>query len=131
MNNAFTYTGPFMGKPRMTKADAWKKRDVVMRYWAIKDFMVLQANLQKFKLGQAFVMLVFVPIPKSWKPKKKLLMAGRHHKQRPDWDNYGKGASDILRKEDSDIYDGRVIKFWQPDVTAIDYEIIILNNTNK
>ena len=104
MDSIFIYKGPFMGKPRMTKADAWKKRPCVEKYWGIKDLMVIQANLQGFILGQAFVMIVYIPMAKSWSKKKKLLMAGRHHKQTPDWDNFGKGASDILRKEDSDIY---------------------------
>lgn len=31
-----------MGKPRMNKADAWKKRPCVLRYWEYSD------NLKKF-----------------------------------------------------------------------------------
>ena len=26
-----------MAKPRMTKADTWKKRPIVLKYWAYKD----------------------------------------------------------------------------------------------
>lgn len=116
-----------MGKPRMVKSDAWKKRPVVERYWAIKDFMILQASLQKFKLRETFQAVIWIPMPKSWSKKKKIAMAGSPHRQVPDADNLIKAVQDILLKEDSHVWKFCVSKHWQGDVYSIDYKIMIEN----
>jgi Holliday junction resolvase RusA-like endonuclease len=96
----------------MTKADAWKKRPIVLAYWEFKDEINKQANEQGFVLGEQYKMRVYVEMPKSWSEKKKQRMDGYKHQQRPDWDNYAKGAQDSLAEEDSRIWYAVILKRW-------------------
>jgi Holliday junction resolvase RusA-like endonuclease len=101
-----------MGKPRMVRSDAWKKRKVVLRYWELKDEINRQANEQDFILPESFKVVFHVPMPKSWSKKKKRDMLGQKHQQRPDLDNYIKSLCDWLSPEDSYIWDIRATKLW-------------------
>lgn len=93
-----------MGKPRMTRADAWKKRPCVTKYWAFKhELVLLTKNIDIAPddiLGVAFV----IQMPKSWSKKKKAEYDGQPHKQKPDLDNLIKSVMDCLFKEDSHIW---------------------------
>jgi len=51
-------------------------------------------------------------MPGSWSKKKRALMDGKPHMQKPDWDNLGKAISDAIYKDDSGIYDIWITKFW-------------------
>lgn len=96
-------------KPRMTRADKWKKRKCVLQYWAFKD----EINLRrvKFEVGQSIIF--HVPMPKSWSKKKKIEMDGRPHEQVPDIDNYLKALFDSLYLDDSHIWHvGDLKKLW-------------------
>lgn len=96
-------------KPRMTRADAWKKRPAVERYWTFK------ANLSNLYLGKVpnELSIVFnVPMPKSWSKKQKELMEGKPHQSKPDIDNYLKAFLDSLCEDDSYVYDVHSRKFW-------------------
>ena len=100
-----------MGKPRMNKADAWKKRPCVLKYWAYKDELLLQVG--KFVMPESdFRVVFYLPMPKSWSKKFKLTMINKPHKQKPDVDNLLKGLMDCLCKEDKFIWDVRVTKLW-------------------
>jgi len=92
-------------KPRMTKADAWKKRASVTRYFAFKDEIVHKCSLMGLTtIPMRIKYLKFVmPMPPSWSKKDRLAMVGQPHLLRPDIDNLRKALQDALCKEDSHI----------------------------
>lgn len=51
-------------------------------------------------------------MPPSWSEKKKQAFDGKPHQVRPDADNYLKAFMDALCKDDSYVWDARVIKYW-------------------
>lgn len=63
----------------------------------------------------------YMPIPMSWSEKKKQQARDGHIRPivKPDWDNFGKVASDALNgviwKDDAQIVDGRVSKFYSEE----------------
>lgn len=98
-----------MGKPRMTRADKWKKRDVVLRYRAFCD----EVRLNGLVMPEAGGHITFViPMPASWSLKKRAAMSGRAHQQKPDVDNMIKALMDALFTDDAHIWDVRVTKRW-------------------
>lgn len=105
-------------KPRMTRADRWKKRPAVMKYWAFKDKLLLLCK-EKPK-GEVFL-IFHVPMPKSWSQKKKDKMLGEKHQQRPDIDNYTKAFLDCLCEEDSHVWHTDCYKYWAVE-GSIEYE---------
>ena len=103
-----------MGKPRMTRRDAWAKRPCVLKYWAYKDALVEQARAMNYSIdpGESIV-LFHVPMAKSWSKKKKLEMHGTIHENKPDVDNLLKGFMDCLCPDgDQAIYAILPIKVW-------------------
>jgi Holliday junction resolvase RusA-like endonuclease len=101
-----------MGAVRMNKSDAWRKRPVVLEYFAYKDNLRLQAKQLKYELGKTFNAVYFLPMPDSWSEKKKEKMNGSAHESRPDTDNITKGIKDALRDNDSDIWWEKAEKRW-------------------
>lgn len=98
-----------LGKPRMTRADKWKKRPEVLRYRAFCD----EVRLNNVSLPESGYHVIFVlPMPPSWSKKKRSLMDGKPHLQKPDKDNLEKALLDAIFGEDSHIWDGRVTKIW-------------------
>ena len=108
-----------MGKPRMTRSDKWKKRPVVMRYWAFKD-QVAAAKLTLPKRGAHVVFCM--PMPKSWSKKKKDKMISMPHEQTPDVDNILKALMDAVYDDDSVISDIRASKMWSETGAIVIYE---------
>lgn len=100
-----------MGKPRMTRADAWKKRKCVQKYWSFKDALLLFIK-QRPEVPFVVSWIVFKEIPKSIKGKKREVLKGTPHVQTPDRDNLDKAALDALFKQDSTVYAGVIAKFW-------------------
>lgn len=96
-------------KPRMTQSDKWKKRPVVLKYFAFKD-EIIKAGVVLNPEGQSVTF--HIPMPKSWSKKKKTEMEGQYHKQRPDLDNYFKALGDAVYDDDSLICDVRMSKKW-------------------
>lgn len=98
-----------MGKPRMTRADKWKKRPEVMRYWAFCD----EVRLRGVAIPESGYHVIFVlPMPQSWSKKKRAEYAGKPHQQKPDRDNLEKALLDAIFDDDCRIWDGRVSKIW-------------------
>jgi len=110
--DSFIYKGNIVAKPRMTRSDTWKKRPCVLKYWAFKDEINIQASEQGFRLGNAYRVEFYVEMPKSWSKKKKAEMKGRPHQQRFDLDNLIKSINDCLMEEDSTIYYFVAVKRW-------------------
>lgn len=100
-----------MGAPRMTRADAWKKRPVVLRYHAFKD--KLRHDCKGIDQNASGVTwFAYFPMPDSWSKKKKAAMSGLLHRQKPDRDNVDKGVLDALFPNDAGIASGSINKFW-------------------
>lgn|SRR3990167_923844 len=90
-----------VAKPRMVRSDKWAKRPAVLRYWAFADELRLKYPKP---LPEAVQIAFYLPMPDSWSEKKKVLMNGKPHKQKPDLDNLVKATLDSLSKQDSNIY---------------------------
>lgn len=101
-----------IGKPRMTRSDKWKLRDVVVRYRMFKDELRREApELQGAVDGR--VWLVFIlPMPESWSKKKIIAMDGKPHQQKPDSDNMLKAFLDATMQEDCEVYESHTLKLW-------------------
>ena len=100
-----------IGKPRMTRADTWKKRPAVQRYWAYKDILARQRK--GFVIPESdFQIIFYLLMPKSWNHKKKAEMLDMPCKNKPDIDNVLKGFFDCLCREDKQIWDVRATKIW-------------------
>lgn len=98
-----------MGKPRMTRADKWKKRPEVMRYRAFCD----EVRLRGVTLPESGAHVTFVlPMPASWSKKKRQQHYGQPHQAKPDCDNMLKALMDALYEDDAHIWDCRITKVW-------------------
>lgn len=104
MAERLEFIGTPVAKPRMTKADRWKKRPIVEKYWTFKDNIVRQAKKQNFKLGRAYKVTFYVALPKSISKKEKEKRLGKAHTIRPDLDNFLKSLNDTLMDEDSGVH---------------------------
>lgn len=101
-----------MGAVRQTRADAWKKRPVVVRYWQYKA--ELRRLLPEYTIPACGLSLQFhLKMPDSWSKKKRGEMNGKPHQQKPDIDNLVKGVLDALCEDDEYIWHlGSMAKFW-------------------
>ena len=99
-------------KPRMTRADRWKKRPCVLRYWDYKTRLQAEMDISGIKIDDVIKVVFCIPMPKSWSKKKRLEMDGKAHQQRPDIDNIMKGLMDSLFQEDSHIHTIYAKKIW-------------------
>jgi Holliday junction resolvase RusA-like endonuclease len=99
-------------KPRMTRADRWKQRPIVLKYWDFCNELNRQAIKLEYIPGDRVGLIFYIPMPKSWSKKKREQMLGKPHKQRPDIDNLAKAFLDALLKEDSHVYSLSAEKYW-------------------
>ena len=98
-----------VGKPRMTRADKWKKRPEVLRYRAFCDHV----RLLGVELPEAGAHVTFIlPMPLSWSKKKRLQHDGQPHQAKPDCDNMLKALMDAIYADDAHVWDCRVTKVW-------------------
>jgi len=96
-------------KPRMTKRDRWAKRACVLRYWDFKD----EVRVSGMRVKESGTFITFtIAMPKSWAKKKKWLMNGTPHQQKPDIDNLIKGLLDALYEDDSVVWEICARKGW-------------------
>lgn len=104
-----------LGKPRMTRADAWKRRECVQSYWNFKDELRLRLGRSSVSIPhliKGVSWFAYFPIPKSWSKKKASEMAGTIHQVKPDRDNIDKAILDSLFGDDSGVAIGLTGKFW-------------------
>ena len=98
-------------KPRMTKADAWKKRHIVCNYWLFSD--KLRLACKAFELHDSYSATFYFAMPARWSKKKRIEMIGKAHQDRPDIDNCIKSIQDVLRPgDDQMIYSVHAMKMW-------------------
>lgn len=72
-----------IGKVRMTRADTWRDRPVVLRWRAFKD-AVREATLT---LEDGDSLEFIIGMAPSWSPRKRAAHDGQPHRQAPDLDN--------------------------------------------
>jgi Holliday junction resolvase RusA-like endonuclease len=102
-----------MGKPRMTQRDKWDKRDCVLRYYEFKDELIRQYEKHKINLNDGVLRVRFVlPFPKSYKIKKRDLLRGKPHQEKPDIDNLVKAVLDSVLKDDKAVWKCVAEKVW-------------------
>lgn len=93
-----------MGKPRMTRADVWKDREVVQRYWTMKDQLTIEARKAQLTLPDEFGVTFYLPMPSTWSKKKQERMEGEVHQRKPDVDNLLKSLLDCLKPNDQSVH---------------------------
>lgn len=108
----FVIPGAPMGKPRMTNRDRWAKRPAVQRYWIWKDHAKSCAPKGMTDSPLIVSWTAYIPIPKSWSPKKRVVYEGTLHQSKPDRDNIDKGILDALFSSDACVAGGTIIKRW-------------------
>ena len=108
--SVITINVPPCSKPRMTRADKWKKRQCVLKFFAFRD-AIKQSSVHNIAL-ESFDIEFYIEMPKSWSKKKKSLHNGTPHKQRPDLDNYIKAWCDSVFEEDSVVWRFKASKRW-------------------
>ncbi|SVD01833.1 uncharacterized protein METZ01_LOCUS354687 [marine metagenome] len=101
-------------KPRMTRADRWKKRQSVLKFFAFRDAVKQSPAWKTLQLldMDSFKIVFHVPMPKSWSKKKKAQFEGKPHQQRPDLDNYLKAWKDSVYEEDAIVWHVEATKLW-------------------
>lgn len=99
-----------IGAPRMTRADAWKKRPAVLRYFAARD--QLRSFVPAQECPDELHWKAWLPMPESWSKAKKKRMDGLPHRQKCDRDNIDKFLGDGLFHEDKGVWGGSQYKFW-------------------
>jgi Holliday junction resolvase RusA-like endonuclease len=112
ISSEFYYEIQPVSKPRQSQSDRWKKRPCVVRYRDYADEMRAAAGFQDFYLGERCAMIFELEMPKSWSKKKKNLMRGKPHQQKPDLDNLIKSCGDLFLADDSGIHAVFAAKFW-------------------
>ena len=122
---AVTITCAPFPKPRMTAADRWKRRPVVLRYWEWCARVREACERRGFLLPSSGLRILFaVPMPESWSKKKRSQMNGQPHQQRPDVDNYVKAVFDALSEDDSHIWQFSAEKRWTDGLGSIQLEVV-------
>jgi Holliday junction resolvase RusA-like endonuclease len=118
-----------VAKPRMTRADRWKKRPCVVRYRAYSNRLREAALLQKYVPANELIMQFHIKMPVSWSKKKKEQMRGKPMQSRPDIDNLQKSILDSLfPDEDSAIWKVCASKRWADvgSVTIKNWDEIVI-----
>lgn len=113
----FTIPGEPIGKPRMTRADKWKRRDCVLRYrhWADFARLALYEQVKKHTLPPGLYdvsWVAFIGMAGSWSEKKKARLRGKPHFGKPDRDNIDKALLDSLFADDRGVCHGTLTKLW-------------------
>ena len=103
-----------VSKPRMTRADRWKKRQSVLKFFAFRDAVRQSSAWKTLELldMDSFKIVFHVPMPKSWSKKKRTQYDGKPHQQRPDLDNYLKAWKDSVYEEDAIVWNVEATKLW-------------------
>jgi Holliday junction resolvase RusA-like endonuclease len=113
-----------MGKPTMTAADKWKKRDCVLRYWDFTKILINEAKKQNFILSDKVHIALYFKPNKSLSYNKAKELIGKPHQVKPDHDNCAKAICDALRKDDQKIYESFTSKYYHEE------DKIIITNYN-
>lgn len=92
-----------------------------MSYWKFCD--ELRKEWGTSEVPDRLSLVFHVPMPASWSEKKKKMMDGAPHQQRPDIDNFIKAFLDALCEDDSYVWTVRATKIWGREA-CIDVDVI-------
>ncbi len=106
----------------MTRSDVWKKRPVVVKYWAFKTEFKNALRKNNIKIKDELYIEFNIGMPKSWSKKKRKELNGSFHNKRPDIDNLLKAVLDAIFEEDSHVHTVYARKFWSenPSIVILD-----------
>lgn len=79
-----------------------------MRYRAFAD----HCRALKVEVPNGAKITFYLPMPKSWSKKKRMVMDQEPHKQKPDLDNLCKALLDAVYQDDSGIHEISIKKRW-------------------
>ena len=114
MTQHFTIPVVPMGKPRMTQADKWRRRECVVRYRGYAD--AIRAETEgRMEAPVSVSWVAYLPIPPSWSGAKRRAHMGQPHKSKPDRDNIDKGILDALFEADACVASGVLVKRWEDE----------------
>lgn len=92
------------GCPHCLSQENLNRKKRLERYNDYKDDLRGLAKKAGFEMPVAgWALYFYIPMPKSWSKKKKELMKGQLHLQKPDIDNFEKGFYDALSVVDEQI----------------------------
>lgn len=115
-----------MGKPTMTRADAWKQRDCVLRYRAWCDALrrVIPNPPPAETVNTLWVTARFA-MPDQWGKKRKAATLETLRRIKPDGDNILKSICDALWDQDQKLGDIFISRKWGiVDETSIVIETV-------
>ena len=99
-----------VAKPRQTQQDKFMKRPPVLRYRAFAE--ELSYKVRGLPVSYIDTIIFRIAMPKSWSRKRREQMLGMAHEAKPDFDNLAKAFYDALLKNDSAVWNVRLIKVW-------------------
>jgi Holliday junction resolvase RusA-like endonuclease len=99
----------------MTRADRWKQRKCVVKYWHFKDKLKGLFKANDIVIKDELYIEFGLPMPKSWSKKKKKEHNSQFHNKRPDIDNLLKSVLDALFEEDSHVHSVKARKLWSDE----------------
>lgn len=107
-----------MGKPRMTKQDAWAQRPRVQKYWRQCDLIREPLGITRYDKFQGAGKITVTAYFRT--PAKALW--GTPFRNTPDCDNILKGVCDALFADDKSLYSMLCEKYWS-DVDMLEVHI--------
>lgn len=101
-----------IGYVRRTRADKWKKRPIVMKYYHYKNLLSFLLNRMNYKQEKELNILFLLPIPQSLSSKKREELHLTQHNKKPDLDNLVKAFLDTATKQDNYISKVNAVKLY-------------------
>ena len=107
-----------------------QRKGRILRYLQYKKDLKKEAERVGFEMPANGVHVKFyIPVPPSWRPKKKRLKNMEPHTSRPDVSNLYKAFEDALLREDMTLWDVRISKYWYNSVKGyiqVEYPVVVV-----
>jgi Holliday junction resolvase RusA-like endonuclease len=102
----------------------------ILRYLQYKKDLKVEAARVGFEMPSHGVHVKFyMPVPRSWRPKKKRQKDFEPHTSRPDVSNLYKAFEDALLREDMVLWDVRISKYWYNSVKgfiSVEFPVMVV-----
>lgn len=94
-----------------------KRKRRLQKYSKYKKDVLEFCQLHGITIPESEAHIIFyIPVPKSWRPSKKVKHHLMPHQSKPDLDNLIKALKDSVMKEDMSIWNYRLTKLWINDI---------------